>query len=74
MTLTTEDVQPEMELMELPNNVIPAFFGEQIYRDVEMIIKQHGGPEKCKIILKDQGYHPSFVNAIVKKLISERGW
>ena len=72
--MTQHEVVPEMELIPLPENVIPAFFGEQIYRDVECIIKQHGGPVRCVEILTSQGYHPSYVGAVVKKLISERGW
>lgn len=56
------------------DNVIPAFFSEEFYSGLFNKIKYGGGPKRAEAWLIAQGYHPSFVKAIMKKMIRERGW
>ncbi len=68
MTAASED------MIECPPNVIPAYFGEAVYDEVYNQMKFAGGPAKTEQGLLADGYHPSFVKAVVKKLCKERGW
>lgn len=56
------------------DNVIPAFFGDEVYNDVYTLIKHGGGVLKAEESLIKSGYHPSFAKAVVKKIMRERGW
>ena len=55
-------------------NVIFAVFVPKFYDEVFNFIKYNGGHVRAEAWLLSQGYHSSFVTAVIKKLLRERGW
>lgn len=55
------------------DNVIPADFSPDMFMDVVMTVKQYGFEHTKKTMLKAE-YHPSFVNAILKKVLKRNAW
>lgn len=67
--------EPEYPVEKINQNVIPAGFGPEIYEDVWQRIKFQGGPAKTeKVMIESFGLHPSFVRAVIRKIMRERGW
>jgi hypothetical protein len=56
------------------SNVIVAHFGEEVYMDIFNRIKFQGGPHQIESALIKDGHHQSWVKAVVKKIMKERGW
>lgn len=67
--------EPERPVIPINQNVIPAGFGDDIYNDVFQRIKFQGGPAKTeKVMIEAFGLHPSYVRALIRKIMRERGW
>lgn len=60
--------------IECPPNVVPAFFDVRAYDEIYRMIKFEGGPVRTEKRLLEMGYHPSFVAAVMRKMLRERGW
>lgn len=54
-------------------NVIPADFSPSYQDEIYLFIK-HNGVKNAQAALIGAGFHPSFVKAIVKKIMRTRGW
>jgi hypothetical protein len=55
------------------SNVIVAHFGEEMYQTVFNMLKM-AGRAKTEQIMLESGNHPSYVKAVIKKIMRERGW
>ena len=66
-----------IELLEFfepePDNVIAAVFSPRFRADVYQMIRACG-VNRAKEQMINDGFHPSFVNAIVKSIIGKEGW
>lgn len=58
------------------DNVIHINFKPEVFDEVFRMIKFEGGPEKTRQRLLGEQFrwHPSFVKAVMKKIMHERGW
>lgn len=55
------------------SNVIHVDFSPQVLNDLAMWVKQMG-VERVRQGMLAAGDHPSYVKAILKKILTERGW
>lgn len=55
------------------NNLIQAYFTQAFRLEVYKFIKQFGAVSIEKKMITD-GFHPSFVKALIKSIMGKEGW